>query len=355
MAENTNNRLKPRQLELFALPLATERPEITGDDRLVLGKYLTQWENIAKTDTASRPAIFVQEMAALGVPQADMMRISKIAGVTITPFVPGDTFTVKDQRRGFTMVDNVIIDNYAAKIGVTALAVYMVLAKFANAETKKCYPSHELIADKLGISRRSVVTAIEKLEKFGLIKIDRQLKDNAGGGKRKAASVYTILETEKPTTQPPSHAVVQNLHNGGQCAKNDKNQCAKFAHKQYQYKNKTHQQAKQSQNGQNVGGGGLDSFSLDKPATSILKGLTSLGISETPKTRKLAASLSARGILPNVALAECSRKLSEAKKTGARNPPGATITHLETWQPPPPVEKQSQPSGTRLVDIDMEY
>ena len=353
MAENTNNRLKPRQLELFALPLATERPEITDDDRQTLGKYLPQWENIAKTDTASRPAIFAQEMAALGIAQRDMARICKIAGVTATTYMPDELVRVSKFDTGFTILQNAFIRRgYLKSLSRVATKTYLVLCMMQDYTEKTCYPSQGYIAQQVGASRQAVISATFELEDAGLIKITRQTLPNKNGGVKKSVNIYEILDIrETPPDQPANVAV--SLHRP-MSSFSQKTDVKKLQHKPEPLNNDNHHQEK-SPDGQNVGGGGLDSSSLDEPATSILEGLTSLGISETPKTRKLAASLSARGILPDVALAECSRKLSETKKTGARNPPGATITHLETWKPPAPVEKQSQPSGTRLVDIDMEY
>ena len=316
MAEHANTRLKPIQLELFALSLHDQPPPLSDADRQTLGQFTPSWEAIAKTDTASRPAIFAQEMAALGIQQRDMIRICNIAGVTATEYVPDVPATIKDQRRGFFIVSNIVIEDYAASIGANAFLVYAALIKFANATTKRCDPKHETLANLLGIGTRTVYTAIKTLEEAGLIGVERRFKANPSGGLRKTSSNYTILDpAPRRANKEPN---TQILHIGDQYAKNDKNQYAKFASKQEPTKNKNQHQAK-TRKTQAVGGGGFDFLPLDDNAQKILKGMKDGGISVNQVTRGLAASLSARGIAPDAANAEFVRKLAEAKKSGARN------------------------------------
>jgi len=347
MAEHANTRLKPIQLELFALSLHDQPPQLSDADRQTLGQFTPSWEAIAKTDTASRPAIFAQEMAALGIQQRDMIRICNIAGVTATEYVPDVPATIKDQRRGFAWIDHLIFTHYAERVGINGFGVYNALAHMADANTRTCYPSQSYLASKLGISRMSVIRAIAALQREGLIKVEPRFKNNEGGGKRQDKNIYTLLEVNPAKTDKTSVTVSDT---GDRC---NKTSVTVSDTQQEPIKNKNQHQAK-TRKTQAVGGGGFDFLPLDDNAQKILKGMKDGGISVNQVTRGLAASLSARGIAPDAANAEFVRKLAEAKKSGARNPAGATIAHMQTWQPAAPIQ-QPEASETRLVDVHLEY
>ena len=86
--------------------------------------------------------------------------------------VEKDEFVVRDMRRDFFMVDNLFIDEYARKCGAYATSVYFALCRHANHD-QTCFPSHALIGEKLAISRRQVVRAIEILEYYKIVKVSR--------------------------------------------------------------------------------------------------------------------------------------------------------------------------------------
>jgi DNA-binding MarR family transcriptional regulator len=66
-------------------------------------------------------------------------------------------------------VPNVVIDRHGVSLGPSGIAVYCVLAKYANNLTHKAFPSHGRIARQLGISRRTVIRKLKKLQELGLI------------------------------------------------------------------------------------------------------------------------------------------------------------------------------------------
>ncbi|HHT9126412.1 MAG TPA: helix-turn-helix domain-containing protein [Candidatus Brocadiia bacterium] len=72
-------------------------------------------------------------------------------------------------------VPNAVIDHYGRILGPSGIAVYCVLAKYANNLTRKAFPSHSLIASKLGISRRTVIRKLKKLKQLGLV-LDKRRK-----------------------------------------------------------------------------------------------------------------------------------------------------------------------------------
>jgi DNA-binding transcriptional MocR family regulator len=94
------------------------------------------------------------------------------------------------RRRDFFMCDNAIIDTYGRRLGPYALSVYVALLRHADQRTQSCYPSHKTLADKLGMSRDSVMRAIDTLKKAKLISVKHR-KDKAGDA---ASNLYLIRE-----------------------------------------------------------------------------------------------------------------------------------------------------------------
>ena len=93
----------------------------------------------------------------------------------------------KSCKAGFTWMDNQVIDEFYAKLGVSAVAVYIVLCRHANNKTGKCFPSQTLIAEKLDISIPTVRRAIRILVGHALITTEME------GTGRFAKTIYTVL------------------------------------------------------------------------------------------------------------------------------------------------------------------
>jgi biotin operon repressor len=66
-------------------------------------------------------------------------------------------------------INKELLKNYGQKISSSGIAVYNVLAKYANSATQSCFPSQKKIADEIGISRKTVRDKIRELELFGLL------------------------------------------------------------------------------------------------------------------------------------------------------------------------------------------
>jgi hypothetical protein len=128
--------------------------------------------------------------------------------------------TIRDARkRGWFILDNELIDRYGKTIGATGLAVYGVLARYANYETGIARPAYQTIADSLGMSRNTVIVAIRKLEASGLVTIEQQTD---GAGNPIKSNIYTLCTIERGAEiAPPPGAEfeplgVQNLDGGVQ-------------------------------------------------------------------------------------------------------------------------------------------
>lgn len=66
----------------------------------------------------------------------------------------------------------------------SGIAVYNVLASFANSKTQSCFPTHRTIAKIAGTSKRTVSEKIRQLEELKLIRRERQ----------EGQSIYHLLE-----------------------------------------------------------------------------------------------------------------------------------------------------------------
>ena len=78
-------------------------------------------------------------------------------------------YKVRDLREKFFQVDDAYLNGYAKLCGISATGVYMILCRHASKD-QSCFPSKKTIAEKLGISERSVYTAVKVLENWNIIK-----------------------------------------------------------------------------------------------------------------------------------------------------------------------------------------
>jgi len=82
---------------------------------------------------------------------------------------------VKDLRKGrFYWIKNEILEKIAPVTGVYGVAVYNILAYFANGYSRKSFPSITKMASLLGCSRPEVIEALSKLESLGVIEVERR-------------------------------------------------------------------------------------------------------------------------------------------------------------------------------------
>ena len=51
-----------------------------------------------------------------------------------------------------TRIDNSIIDDLAAQIGIYGLGIYVAIKRHLNQKTGECFPSYQTIAKKLGLT-----------------------------------------------------------------------------------------------------------------------------------------------------------------------------------------------------------
>ena len=98
-----------------------------------------------------------------------------------------DKIKVRDLRNGdWFWISKVLLDEYGSEIKPIGIAIYNCLAEHANQEGF-CFPSHKLIADRIGSSVSSVQRGIRQMIKLGLINKKR----------RKFSNVYYLLKVDR--------------------------------------------------------------------------------------------------------------------------------------------------------------
>jgi Helix-turn-helix domain len=102
---------------------------------------------------------------------------------------------IRDRRGGFLWINNEVIDDYAPKIGGSALLVYIVLCRYANNATGEARPSQETLAKLCELSPRSIRRAISTLEHHKLIETE-QLTVKGQWDR----NVYYLLKISSPPT-----------------------------------------------------------------------------------------------------------------------------------------------------------
>jgi Helix-turn-helix domain len=81
------------------------------------------------------------------------------------------TITSLKLRTNYYLIDNILVDEYAEKIGAIGIAIYNVLARYADRKTGICFPCIGTIAGKLRLSRTTVKKYLKILYNVDLITI----------------------------------------------------------------------------------------------------------------------------------------------------------------------------------------
>lgn len=100
-------------------------------------------------------------------------------------------------------ISRAVLLSHGRALKPSGIAVYNVLASFANSKTQSCYPTHKTIAKIAGTSKRTVSEKIQQLERLKLIRRERQ----------EGQSIYHLLEYAQAQKERPA---VRLLHFGGE-------------------------------------------------------------------------------------------------------------------------------------------
>jgi len=103
-----------------------------------------------------------------------------------------DNIQIRDQRKsGWFWVDTRLVKRDGKVLGVDALAVYCVLASYANNDTQEAFPGIRTIAKMLSISATTVREAIDALKINGWITVSARKSED---GKQHLSHVYTLID-----------------------------------------------------------------------------------------------------------------------------------------------------------------
>ena len=131
-------------------------------------------------------------------------------------------------ERGWYWISQAVLRRYGRILKSSGLAVYNVLASYANSKSQTCFPTQKSIAGHLGVSVRTVNRKIRLLKNFKLIKVKKKgdrcfyslLKVDTPKGKR----LYDKRDTKDRTPGKSNNnkltkinnknkSVNENLHN----------------------------------------------------------------------------------------------------------------------------------------------
>jgi predicted transcriptional regulator len=116
----------------------------------------------------------------------------------------GELMTLKDRRKyGFFMIDNEVADD--VRITHKEMAVYMVLCRHLNQETGSCFPSLPTIGKKTGMSKNTVIKALNTLIDIGYVTKEKRSSKEQGD----MSNVYYINDVHN------LNGGVQEMNRGG--------------------------------------------------------------------------------------------------------------------------------------------
>ncbi|WP_069470615.1 helix-turn-helix domain-containing protein [Candidatus Marithrix sp. Canyon 246] len=116
--------------------------------------------------------------------------------------------SIKTNQKKFWAYND-IFDVFGSELKAYNLIVYLCLIRHADSKGQ-CYPSYNLIAKKCGVSRRTVINAINKLIELDFISLSKRKVNNGSY----TSNLYTIKELPHHTnTTKDAVSALQDQHN----------------------------------------------------------------------------------------------------------------------------------------------
>jgi predicted transcriptional regulator len=100
--------------------------------------------------------------------------------------------TQRGSKRNFFMVDNGVFDK-RLKLEPLDMLVYICLLRYADNNSKECFPAQQTIANDIGITRQRVSTAVKRLEEKKLV-VKKQRFDKTGS---KKSNTYIVFDANE--------------------------------------------------------------------------------------------------------------------------------------------------------------
>jgi len=90
--------------------------------------------------------------------------------------------------RNWYWVSKPVINQYGRILRSSGIGVYNVLASYANYKSQTCFPTQQVIADRIGLSRRTVNRKIRILKDLKLVRVRRT----------RGRCIYFLLKPDAP-------------------------------------------------------------------------------------------------------------------------------------------------------------
>lgn len=81
-------------------------------------------------------------------------------------------------------INKKVLQFFSRSLKSSGLAVYNVLASFANSKSQACFPTQKTIAELIGMSKRTVIRRIRELQELDLLAVE----------KRRGRCLYRLLK-----------------------------------------------------------------------------------------------------------------------------------------------------------------
>src|SRR3954451_15405663 len=121
-----------------------------------------------------------------------------------------DQFLVRDLRnKQHFIVDDAYLNGYAKLCGPNATLVYLCLCRHADRH-QESFPSVQLMAEKTGISRDSVMRGIKKLIEWNIIGKERERRQDAKWLNNRYILLDKTVWKQKPSSTEQLGAKSQN-------------------------------------------------------------------------------------------------------------------------------------------------
>jgi len=75
---------------------------------------------------------------------------------------------------GWFWINKKVLQLFSRSLKSSGLAVYNVLASFANSKSQACFPTQKTIAELIGMSKRTVIRRIRQLKELGLLSVEKK-------------------------------------------------------------------------------------------------------------------------------------------------------------------------------------
>ena len=92
------------------------------------------------------------------------------------------------EDKNWYWVSKEIVNKYGSILKSSGLAVYNVLASFANSRSQTCFPTQQTIAEKIGVGLRTVSRKVRMLKNLNLIYVKR----------KRSRCLYFLLNPDTP-------------------------------------------------------------------------------------------------------------------------------------------------------------